>query len=102
MLGRLLGERSAEIEVTCSGPVPRAGERVVLEMHEATLLRAAALAYLAPLAGLVAGAVGGAALLGGDAAAMAGGLLGTGMAWLTASRHARRHAAALRPVLRRQ
>ena len=102
MLGRLLGERAAEIEVSCTGPVPQAGDRVVLEMHEATLLRAAALAYLAPLAGLVAGAVGGAALLGTEAAAMAGGLLGTGLAWLAASAHARRHAGALRPVLRRQ
>lgn len=72
----------------------------MLELPETAILRAAAIAYLLPLAGLVAGAVSGDAL-GGDPAAIAGAATGLALAACGARLVAGLHAAQLQPRARR-
>lgn len=101
LLGALLGARLHNVRVVATGEVPGPGTRVWVGLDEAAVLRAAALAYLPPLAGFLGlGALAsglGSAEVVVAAAALAGLVLG-----LTWARHAARKAAAdprLHPVL---
>lgn len=99
---RLLGAQPTEIDAGCPDGLPETGERVVLELSEPALLEAAALAYLAPLAGLVVGATLGAMSGAGEAAAMFGAVAGVALGWGGAALYARGRADKLRPVVRRR
>lgn len=68
-------------------PVPdaaplRPGDGVIIEVDDGELLRAAAIAYVPPLAGLLAGPVAAAAMTpGSESAALAGAILGLAAGW---------------------
>lgn len=83
---------SLEISVSAGGPAPlQPGDTVVLSIADGELFRAAALVYLLPLAGLLAGALGARGLAGaGEGAALGAGLLGAAVGWLVARGVARR------------
>lgn len=77
-LGKWFGRGTSELRLHTTLPV-RVGEAVVIGLEESALLRASLLLYLLPIVALIAGAAGGAALLGtggGDWPAIAGGALG--------------------------
>jgi len=58
------------------------GDGVIIEVEDGELLRAAALAYVPPLAGLLAGPAAAAALMpGSELAALAGAVLGLAAGW---------------------
>lgn len=84
---RWLAPRSGRLEVPAQSPgVPglEPGDGVCIEVSEGELLRAAALAYLVPLGGLLAGALAARAAFPGiepAALAMAGVGLAAGWAW---------------------
>ena len=81
----LAGPGNPQLDVT--HPLPegaplRPGDGVIIEVDDGELLRAAALAYLPPLAGLLAGPVAAAALTpGSELAALAGAALGLVAGW---------------------
>ncbi|MCF7983575.1 MAG: SoxR reducing system RseC family protein [Thiohalocapsa sp.] len=78
LLDRVLGRRPLRLSVP-NGIGARVGDRVIIGVPEAALLRAAVAAYLVPLLGLIAGAIAGqevGMLLGGEGAAAAASLLG--------------------------
>jgi sigma-E factor negative regulatory protein RseC len=81
----LAGPGNPNVEV--ASPVPdalplRPGDGVIIEIDDSELLRAAALAYIPPLVGLLAGPVAVAALAsGGELAAMAGAVMGLTAGW---------------------
>ena len=83
---------SVEIPVSAGGSEPlRPGDAVVLSIADGELFRAAALVYLVPLAGLLAGALGARGLAGaGEGVALGAGLLGAALGWLVARGLARR------------
>jgi sigma-E factor negative regulatory protein RseC len=57
LLDRFLGRRAMRLSVI-NGINARVGEQVIIGVPEEALLRAAAAAYLAPLVGLIVGAIG--------------------------------------------
>jgi len=58
------------------------GDHVIIEVDDGELLRAAALAYLPPLVGLLAGPVAAATLVpGSEPTALAGAVLGLAVGW---------------------
>jgi sigma-E factor negative regulatory protein RseC len=75
VIGKLLGERRHHLRVALPARLrPAVDDEVEIGVREQGLLRASALAYLLPLAGIVAGAVSGARLApqgGSDAWSMA-------------------------------
>lgn len=78
------------------------GDTVVLEIAEATLLRASLLVYALPLALMLAGVVGAARLVpGSEAAAMAMATLGLVLGFVLAARGSRRQRARFAPTLAR-
>lgn len=58
------------------------GDVVEVEMPDAKIVRASALAYVVPLVGLMAGLLIGQNVFGSDTAAAVGGLIGLGVCWL--------------------
>ena len=63
----------------------RAGDGVIIEVDDGELLRAAALAYVPPLVGLLAGPVAATGLApGSELAALAGAVLGLAAGWSAA------------------
>ncbi len=81
----LAGDGPLEIEVegpAAGDPPPRPGDGIVIEVDDRDLLRAAALAYLPPLAGLLSGAAFGATLAPGhEPVPLAGAILGLVAGW---------------------
>jgi sigma-E factor negative regulatory protein RseC len=81
----LAGPGNPELDVAPPAPegAPlRPGDGVIIEVDDGELLRAAALAYVPPLAGLLAGPVVVAALIpGSELAALAGALVGLAAGW---------------------
>jgi sigma-E factor negative regulatory protein RseC len=81
----LAGPGNPELDV--APPVPEGtplhpGDGVIIEVDDGELLRAAAIAYVPPLAGLLAGPVAVAALTpGGELAALAGAVAGLAAGW---------------------
>jgi sigma-E factor negative regulatory protein RseC len=81
----LAGPGNPQIDV--AAPVPegaplRPGDGVMIEVDDGELLRAAALAYVPPLAGLLAGPVAAAALApGSELPALAGAVVGLAAGW---------------------
>ena len=77
------GHPSLDVESSAAaGPPLRPGDGVIIEVDDGELLRAAALAYLPPLVGLLAGPVAAAALTpGSELAALAGAVLGLATGW---------------------
>jgi sigma-E factor negative regulatory protein RseC len=60
VIGKLLGERRTHLRVVLPASLrPAVDDEVEIGVHEHGVLRASALAYLLPLAGMVAGAVAG-------------------------------------------
>jgi sigma-E factor negative regulatory protein RseC len=78
ILGRLVGDRLAAVEVDPDGHDLQAGERVLLALSEPVLIRASLTAYLLPLACVFAGALAGRLIapLEGDGAEVFGALAG--------------------------
>lgn len=62
----LLRERLEEVRCHAAAPGPAVGERVTLVLPETMLLLAAAIAYLIPILGLIAGALAARLLVGAD------------------------------------
>ncbi len=88
----LLSDRLDLVDCTYDDGIPEPGETVTVEIEEASLLAAAALAYGIPLLGLVAGAVSARWVGGGELtevlAAVTGLILGGVVARLLAARTA--------------
>jgi sigma-E factor negative regulatory protein RseC len=81
----------------------RPGERVMIGVGDGMLLRAAATAYLLPLAGFVTGAlVGRVSLAGGDAGAVLGALGGLAVGWVLARASGASMTRSARPVILRR
>lgn len=101
LLAALLGERLHRVRVLRDGLPAELEQRVRIGLGEGVVLRAAALVYLPPLAGLFLGASAVTTLIPGDELRIAvGGLAGLVAGILLARRVAVRHAgAALMPVL---
>lgn len=98
--GRLLGDRRLAVDAVGRDSSLRAGDPVVLELQESIILRAAALAYLVPLLGLVAGALSG-QRLAAEPGAMLGAAVGLAVAWAIAGAWSRARPEGLRPCARR-
>lgn len=81
----LAGPGDSRLEVAhpaLHGPPMRPGDHVIIEVDDGELLRAAALAYVPPLVGLLAGPVAAATLApGSELVALAGALLGLAAGW---------------------
>jgi sigma-E factor negative regulatory protein RseC len=106
VIGRLRGARLHHLRVALAvSPRPAVDDTVEIGVREHGLLRASALAYLLPLAGIVAGAVLGERLAGAassDSWSMAGAAAGFVLAALGARRAARLSGAgSAEPVLLR-
>ncbi len=83
---------SLEIPARADGRVPlHPGDTVVLSIGDGELLRAAALAYLPPLLGLLTGALAARLAGAGEAAALGAGLAGATAGWLLSRGLARRN-----------
>jgi len=87
------GRASLEIPARADDRVPlQAGDTVVLSIRDGELLRAAALAYLPPLFGLLVGALAARGLAGaGEGAALGAAVAGATAGWLMARGLARRN-----------
>ena len=86
ILGKALGRRFNIVRVPSVGEL-KTGDCVVLGLREEALLRSSFAVYLVPLAGLLAGVLGGsllAAEAGGDLTALIGGVAGLllGLSWV--------------------
>jgi sigma-E factor negative regulatory protein RseC len=106
LLDRFLGRRPSHLVVANTLGV-EAGDAVIVGVPEDALLRAAAAAYLGPLAGLIGGAVAGqqwSGVVPGELASILGGLLGFVVALCLVADYSRRLAAdpRFRPVLLRR
>jgi sigma-E factor negative regulatory protein RseC len=108
LLDRFLGRRPLHLEVDNTLGV-EVGDAVVVGVPEDALLRAAAAAYLGPLAGLIGGAIAGRhwPVLGstdGELASIVGGVLGLVIALRLVAAYSRRLTAnrRFRPVLLRR
>jgi sigma-E factor negative regulatory protein RseC len=95
LIDRFLGRRPLRLQV--ENPLAaKVGERVILGVADAVLLRAALVAYLVPLGGLMLGAAALGELAswrhwpGGESWALGGGLLGFGLALRWVSTYSRR------------
>lgn len=90
----LVGSAPPTLEVEAAatgGRSLRPGDGVIVEVEEGELLRAAAVGYLPPVAGLLAGPVAVAALIPGtEAAVLAGAVLGLVAGWLASRAWLRR------------
>jgi positive regulator of sigma E activity len=77
------GQSTLDVDTAAtSGPPFRAGDGVIIEVDDGELLRAAALAYVPPLAGLLAGPVVAAMLQpGSESVALAGAVVGLAAGW---------------------
>ena len=77
------GRPTLDVESPAADGSPlRPGDGVIIEIDDGELLRAATLAYLPPLVGLLAGPVAAVALSpGSDAAALTGAVLGLATGW---------------------
>lgn len=86
------GNTLLELTDPAHGDQPlRAGDGVTLEVDDGELLRAAALAYVPPLVGLLAGSgLGVAWVPGSESAAMAGAVVGLAAGWVGARAWLRR------------
>ncbi|MBT8137510.1 MAG: SoxR reducing system RseC family protein [Gammaproteobacteria bacterium] len=98
--GRILGDTAQTITGQPVGELA-AGDEVCIAIPESTLLHAAILAYLVPLAALLAGAVAG-HLLAGETGAVAGSIGGLLPAMLYARQRVRASRRTLRPSVYRQ
>lgn len=98
-MGRLLGDRQYRVEVSCQPDRAVVGMPVSLSVDETVIVRAAAVAYLLPLLGLLLGALTG-QLFGGEGLSLVGGGAGfiVSLAWSRLL--ARRYFGGLRPVAR--
>lgn len=76
----------------------RVGDRVLVSVADGAVMKAAALAYLMPLALALFGAVVGAGL-GGDGTAVAGALAGLGIGWLVLRRTGKRIGCSREPLM---
>lgn len=96
ILGRLVGDRLAAVEVDPDGHDLQVGERVLLGLPEPVLIKASLTAYLLPLACLFAGALAGRlfAPLEGDGAEVFGALAGLAVGIVVARRVSRPRAGA--------
>lgn len=106
LLDRFLGRRPSHLVVVNTLGV-EAGDAVVVGVQEDALLRAAAAAYLGPLAGLIGGAIVGQQWAGvgaGELPSIIGGLLGLIVALRWVAAYSRRLVAdpRFRPVLLRR
>lgn len=89
VIGRLRGQRLQHLRVALAGPLrPAVDDTVEIGMGEQSMLRASVLAYLVPLAGIVAGAVLG-ERLAADAAREAWSIAGAGAGFVLAALGAR-------------
>jgi sigma-E factor negative regulatory protein RseC len=107
-LARVLGRRRTRVRALDPVTV-QVGEQVVLGLEEAALVRGSLAVYLAPLAGLLLGALFGdfladRLLLAGEAASILGGLLGAaaGVAWLRGFGRGIRNDRRYQPVILRR
>lgn len=107
LLDRFLGRRPPRLAVANDLGVA-AGDKVVIGVPEGAMLRAAAAAYLGPLAGLILGAMIGrhwpGAPAGADQISLLGAAVGFGLALWLVARYSRtlQHDPRFRPVLLRR
>ncbi len=95
-LGKLVRQRSLRWRVA-NRVAAAAGDEVTLGIADEALLASAAIAYLPPLLGLVAGALIAAAASGGNLGAALGAAFGFGLGCAISRRLAARHAARCAP-----
>lgn len=89
VLGEMFGRRCSVFRIA-NAIEARPGQPVRLELDERELLKVALMAYLLPVALLVAGAFAATALGGGDAGALGGGAAGFGAGLMLLARFRRR------------